>query len=110
MHFIKCFILLFVVGDYHVRVTAFNELFNVTDVIGPFYVQAMPIGLSLMMNTTIVHKDDYILFSASLLTGSNMSYTWNMGSEMQYTSQGKNKIKLYIFWFVNCIYFHFRVF
>ncbi|XP_018424149.1 PREDICTED: polycystic kidney disease protein 1-like 1 [Nanorana parkeri] len=72
-------------GEYHAKVTAFNELFNATEVFDPFYVQVTPTGLSLMMNTSIVHKDDYVLFSATLRTGSNVTYTWNISGE--YTSQ-----------------------
>ncbi|KAM4689007.1 polycystin-1-like protein 1 [Discoglossus pictus] len=75
-------------GVYFIRVIAFNKFFSATDGIGPYYVLVAPNGLSLVMNSSIVHKDDVILFNASLKMGTNVSYTWNMGDQTTYVNEG----------------------
>nr|XP_033786352.1 polycystic kidney disease protein 1-like 1 isoform X2 [Geotrypetes seraphini] len=76
------------VGVYMIKVTAFNELYNATDALGPYYVEIAPKGLSLTLNSSTVHKDEAVLFRASLSEGSNITYTWNMGDQTTYINEG----------------------
>ncbi|XP_075070470.1 polycystin-1-like protein 1 [Mixophyes fleayi] len=76
------------VGDYIFRVAAFNELLKTKDEIDPYYAQIAPTGLSVVMNSSIVHKDESILFNATLSTGTNVSYMWNIGDQIIYISNG----------------------
>ncbi|XP_029442948.1 polycystic kidney disease protein 1-like 1 [Rhinatrema bivittatum] len=76
------------VGSYMIKVIAFNELYNATDELGPYYVEVAPEGLSVTLNSSTVHRDEAILFNASLSRGTNVTYTWNMGDQTTYINEG----------------------
>ncbi|XP_040288532.1 polycystic kidney disease protein 1-like 1 isoform X1 [Bufo bufo] len=71
-------------GDYIIKVMAYNELFNATDEIASYCVLEAPAGLSIVMNSNSVYKDDTILFSATLSRGTNVLYLWNLGDQTTY--------------------------
>ncbi|XP_075444711.1 polycystin-1-like protein 1 [Ascaphus truei] len=77
-----------IAGVYTISVIAFNEFFNATDELGPYYIQIAPHGLSLVMNSSIVHRDEVILFYACLSMGNGVSYTWDMGDQTTYINKG----------------------
>ncbi|XP_053571737.1 LOW QUALITY PROTEIN: polycystic kidney disease protein 1-like 1 [Bombina bombina] len=75
-------------GVFIIRVIAFNEFFNATQELGPYYVETAPKDLLLAMNSSTVHKDETILFKASLKTGSNVSYRWSINNKAIYGNEG----------------------
>ncbi|XP_058874729.1 polycystin-1-like protein 1 isoform X2 [Acipenser ruthenus] len=75
-------------GTYTISVTAYNEFYNATDVLGPYYVEMLPEGLNLTMNSSVIHKNEVILFNASLTRGTHVTYTWNMGDQTTYVNKG----------------------
>uniref|UniRef100_F6YNI2 Polycystin-1-like protein 1 n=1 Tax=Ornithorhynchus anatinus TaxID=9258 RepID=F6YNI2_ORNAN len=60
-------------GIYMIRVIAFNEFYRIEDELGPYYVEMAPESLSLSMNSSGIQKDEPILFTASLMKGTNFS-------------------------------------
>ncbi|KAG8572332.1 hypothetical protein GDO81_012023 [Engystomops pustulosus] len=72
---------------YIIKVMAFNELYNATDEIGPFYVEEAPAGLSIVMDSDTVYKDYDVKFSAKLRRGTHMSYMWNIGDQATYNNK-----------------------
>ncbi|XP_053571736.1 uncharacterized protein LOC128661511 [Bombina bombina] len=75
-------------GVFIIRVIAFNEFFNATQELGPYYVEIAPKDLLLAMNSSTVHKDETILFKASLKTGTNVSYRWSINNKAIYGNEG----------------------
>ncbi|XP_041096027.1 polycystic kidney disease protein 1-like 1 [Polyodon spathula] len=75
-------------GTYIITVTAYNEFYNATDVLGPYYVEMLPEGLIVTVNSSVIHKNEVIFFNASLTRGTHVTYTWNMGDQTTYVNQG----------------------
>ncbi|KAG9347887.1 hypothetical protein JZ751_003904, partial [Albula glossodonta] len=67
---------------------AYNEFYNSTEVVRPFYVEKIPASLHLTTNSTVIHKDEVILFNAHLGHGTNVTFTWNMGDQTTYVNRG----------------------
>lgn len=77
-------------GVFHITVSAFNEFYNSTNELGAYFVQMVPEGLVLNMNSSVIHKNEIILFSAKLTRGTAVTYSWNMGDQTSYVDEGKN--------------------
>ncbi|XP_035270550.1 polycystic kidney disease 1 like 1 [Anguilla anguilla] len=75
-------------GTFIIRVTAYNEFYNATEVQCSFNVEKMPANLHLTANSSLIHKDEVILFNAHLVQGTNATYTWNMGDQTTYVNGG----------------------
>ncbi|XP_038652376.1 polycystic kidney disease protein 1-like 1 [Scyliorhinus canicula] len=48
----------------------------------------VPEGLLLIMNSSVIHKNEVILFSALLSKGTDVTYCWNMGDQTSYVDEG----------------------
>ncbi|XP_051872179.1 polycystic kidney disease protein 1-like 1 [Pristis pectinata] len=48
----------------------------------------VPEGLVLNMNSSVIHKNEIILFSAMLTKGTDVTYSWNMGDQTSYVDEG----------------------
>ncbi|XP_072431734.1 polycystin-1-like protein 1 [Chiloscyllium punctatum] len=75
-------------GVFYITVSAFNEFYNATNELGAYYVQLVPEGLLLTMNSSVIHKNEVILFSAILRKGTDVTYSWNMGDQTSYVDEG----------------------
>ncbi|XP_032895616.1 polycystic kidney disease protein 1-like 1 [Amblyraja radiata] len=75
-------------GVFHITVSAFNEFYNSTNELGAYFVQMVPEGLVLNMNSSVIHKNEIILFSAKLTRGTAVTYSWNMGDQTSYVDEG----------------------
>ncbi|XP_043921538.1 uncharacterized protein LOC122796860 [Protopterus annectens] len=67
-----------------IRITAFNVFYNATVALGPYFVDLIPEGLTLTKNASVIHKNEAILFTASVIKGSNVNYHWEMGDQTTY--------------------------
>ncbi|GCC22571.1 hypothetical protein chiPu_0000959 [Chiloscyllium punctatum] len=74
-------------GVFYITVSAFNEFYNATNELGAYYVQLVPEGLLLTMNSSVIHKNEVILFSAILRKGTDVTYSWNMGDQTSYVDE-----------------------
>ncbi|XP_067861567.1 polycystin-1-like protein 1 isoform X2 [Heptranchias perlo] len=75
-------------GVFYITVSTFNEFYNVTNELGAYFVQMVPEGLVLTMNSSVIHKNEVILFSAMLTKGTDVTYSWNMGDQTSYVDEG----------------------
>ncbi|MBN3291773.1 PK1L1 protein, partial [Polypterus senegalus] len=75
-------------GVFRIRITVYNEFFNATKELGPYYVEILPKGLSIYVNCSVVHKNDIVLFNATVKEGTNVSYTWKMDDQTTYVNKG----------------------
>ncbi|XP_066545891.1 polycystin-1-like protein 1 [Amia ocellicauda] len=75
-------------GTFFITVTTYNEFFNATKELGPYYVEIMPENLTLTMDSSVVNKNEVIVFKALLIRGTNVTYTWNMGDQTTYVDKG----------------------
>ncbi|XP_041039902.1 polycystic kidney disease protein 1-like 1 [Carcharodon carcharias] len=48
----------------------------------------VPEGLLLTMNSSVIHKNEVILFNALLSKGTDVIYCWNMGDQTSYVDEG----------------------
>uniref|UniRef100_A0A4W3JXY9 Polycystin-1-like protein 1 n=1 Tax=Callorhinchus milii TaxID=7868 RepID=A0A4W3JXY9_CALMI len=82
-------------GVFHITIFAFNQFYNKTDELGAYFVQMVPEGLLLTMNSSVIHKNEVILFSAKLDRGTDVTYSWNLGDQTSYVHEGKNAVSIY---------------
>ncbi|XP_072910455.1 polycystin-1-like protein 1 [Hemitrygon akajei] len=75
-------------GVFYITVSTFNEFYNLTNELGAYYVQMVPEGLVLNLNSSVIHKNEIILFSALLMRGTDVTYSWNMGDQTSYVDEG----------------------
>ncbi|XP_045066252.1 polycystic kidney disease 1 like 1 [Coregonus clupeaformis] len=75
-------------GVFQIRVWAYNEFYRSTAVEHVFYVEKVPAGLELSANSSVVYKNQVVLFEAPLEQGTNVSYTWSMGDQTTYVNAG----------------------
>uniref|UniRef100_UPI00398E4760 polycystin-1-like protein 1 n=1 Tax=Pristiophorus japonicus TaxID=55135 RepID=UPI00398E4760 len=75
-------------GVFYITVSTFNEFYNATNELGAYFVQMVAEGLVLTMNSSVIHKNEVILFSAMLTKGTNVIYSWNMGDQTSYVDEG----------------------
>ncbi|XP_067867286.1 polycystin-1-like protein 1 isoform X2 [Heterodontus francisci] len=75
-------------GVFYITVSTFNEFYNATNELGAYFVQMVPEGLVLTMNSSVIHKNQIILFSAILSKGTDVTYSWNMGDQTSYVDEG----------------------
>uniref|UniRef100_A0A8C9W6B2 Polycystin-1-like protein 1 n=1 Tax=Scleropages formosus TaxID=113540 RepID=A0A8C9W6B2_SCLFO len=58
----------------------------------PFYVQKIPSDLQLICNCSLVYKNEVVVFNAQLASGTNVTYTWNMGDQTTYITEGRSVV------------------
>nr|XP_046146915.1 polycystic kidney disease 1 like 1 [Oncorhynchus gorbuscha] len=75
-------------GVFQIRVWAYNEFYRSMATERVFYVEKVPAGLDLSAHSSVVHKNQVVLFEALLEQGTNVSYTWSMGDQTTYVNAG----------------------
>lgn len=70
---------------------AYNEFYRSMATERVFYVEKVPAGLDLSAHSSVIHKNQVVLFEALLEQGTNVSYTWSMGDQTTYVNAGINQ-------------------